>query len=198
MEEYRSLPEDVLTALLYRADLEEVEFFSSLVGIEELARLASAFANTNGGWIVLGATPGGYIKGVNPNKAIRLYEKAKRRVTPLSPFELSLNHIQGKTVAVIRVEDITWPLMVPGAPIYERVGTSIQPITARTIVANIDSALPNLDSDAKAQIAGLAMTIESMNAQIIKANRWQNKLIDMVIGGVIGAIISMLLARLIF
>ena len=73
----------------------------------------------------------------------------------------------------------------------------VRPITASRIISNLNEVLPDAPRDVQAHIADLAMKIEELTKNLVEANSWKSKVPDMIVGAIIGALISFVFSMLV-
>ena len=192
--------DEKLGFLLLAGESDTLEFKSKVPSASVLAREISAFANTKGGQIILGVHEQGQVVGIDPNHARAIFDEAQKLISPHVSCSIAFPKVDGKVVAVIELPSMMSPLFnaLPSGNVFQRRGSSTVPISANHIVAKLKQVIPEQTSDAvtEAHIAKLALSIETLNAKLETANSWKSKFRDMVVGGVIGALLSLVLAGL--
>jgi predicted HTH transcriptional regulator len=194
-----SLFEEQLRLLLRRGESTTLEFKKNVPSPKVLARELSAFANTDGGLIILGVDEDGQIIGVDPSGAKAAFDAAQSLVAPQVASSIAFPKVDGKTIAVIELTSAVSPFFnaLPSGAIYQRSGRSTVPISARQIVDKVKQFIPTDNAIAEAHLAKLAISIETLNKRLDESISWRSKLNDMVIGGFIGALLSLLVTALI-
>jgi ATP-dependent DNA helicase RecG len=112
--------------LLRFGESEAVEFKQSVGEIQEILETIGAFANGQGGVIIIGVTPKRAVLGVNIGKDTieSLANSIQQQTDPKVFPSLSMAEVEGKTVIVLRVEESpVKPVLVQGRG-YKRVGRS--------------------------------------------------------------------------
>lgn len=212
-----------LRRLLAQPESVTLEFKSRLPDLHLLAKLFSAFANTKGGKLIVGVKEGGEVVGIgDPARAKQALQLAAERVTPSIALKSEVLCLDGKYVLVATIpQSQSAPYFVDGFAL-QRQGSQITPITATTIFNHVrERVTSDTFSDTRreqedkldailAELKRLSSIIEqqnrdlldsrtiidNLNNELVTARSWQSKLPDMVIGGVIGAIISIPIALL--
>src|SRR5215216_1516588 len=111
-----------------------------------LARNIAAFANSQGGVIVLGIAETdatAQIVGCDPEQIENLYQAAITHLTPLPPTSIEIVDVAGKQIAIISVEKAK-ELVLTREGAFHRVGES----TRRMSAASIASSLPHKELSA--------------------------------------------------
>lgn len=185
-------PEE-LKKLVAQPESEELEFKSSLSDIEHLAAHISAFANTKGGRLVIGVRDYGKIVGLkNVGRARLRIKRALRAVSPSLQVVTETIGIDGKSVLVVTIPKGTQSPYLFAGQAFNRRGTQIKPITSQVIYSSITERAKSVD-DLLPEIKRLSETIETLNQEVIVAHSWKTKILDMVLGGIIGAAIPLLI-----
>lgn len=95
-------PEE-LERLIRQGESQEVEFKSSTPAPQDIARHIAAFANTNGGALVLGVREPGEIVGVDEQRARGAIETARQYLSPVPEMKIHSPNIHGHVVVVAQV-----------------------------------------------------------------------------------------------
>jgi ATP-dependent DNA helicase RecG len=187
-----------LQGLLAQGENESLEFKVGLSEPGESAKLIGAFANSDGGTIVIGVREPAEIIGTDVKRIRQLYERAVERLEPKPHTSFASIDVSGKDVAVIEVDKANG-LVLAESGAYARAGAAIQPMTAR----DISQALTRAQAHHPDQLAVLARAIaeqtkriEDLSTALMKAHNWRGKVIDYVIGGAVGAVLGYLLSLL--
>ncbi len=131
---------NLLLELIKSGEGEKVEFkegFSNNIR-EEIA----AFANTDGGYIIIGVNDEGRIVGIKKDEK-EIIDKIKRRITEIYPMPKILIHtfsIDKKKLICIEVKKSNKIHMV-GGKFYIRVGSSLRPLTIEELVEKLNENL---------------------------------------------------------
>lgn len=185
-------PEE-LKKLVAQPESAELEFKSRLPDTGNLAALISAFANTNGGRLVVGVRDAGNIIGLDDVARAHLrIEQALKTVSPSVQIETEIISIEGKSVLVVTIpKGKQSPYLAAGRALL-RVGARIMPITSQALYSDITKRAKSLD-DLRVEVERLSKILETLNSELIAARSWKTKSRDMVLGGIIGAAISLLI-----
>jgi ATP-dependent DNA helicase RecG len=186
-------PEE-LRKLVTQPESEVLEFKVRLPDIMLLATIISAFANTNGGRLIIGVRGNGSIVGLDNLGHARLQiEQVLKIISPSIKVETETINIDGKSVLVVSVPKGDQSPYLAAGRVFQRVNDRIIPITSKVLYTDITKRANSLD-DLQTEVKQLSMTIETLNHELIVARNWKTKLIDMIIGGIIGALISLLIS----
>ena len=187
---------DELRAIIKQPESDVLEFKTRLPDPRLTARLISAFANTKGGTLIVGVKEGGEVVGIDePTRAQRILEQAAKWISPSVVIQSDIVNLDGRTVLVATIQKgLESPHLVDGQ-VLQRVGDRITPITSKALYNNIQERATSID-DVLSGVRRLSMIIEQLNKELIAAKSWRSKVADMVLGGVIGALISIALAIL--
>lgn len=185
-------PEELKT-LVAQPESEELEFKSRLPDIGHLATHISAFANTKGGRLVIGVRDNGNIVGLKNVDLARLrIKRVLRAVSPSLQVVTETIGIDDKSVLVVTIPKGTKSPYLFDGQAYNRLGTQIKPITPQVLYSSITERAKSVN-ELQTEIKGLSETFATLNQVVIKAHRWKTKILDMVLGGIIGAAISLLI-----
>lgn len=184
---------DELRALVSQPESDVLEFKTRLTNLHIAARLISAFANSRGGTLVVGVKEGGEIYGVDdPTRTQRLLEDAIERISPQVNIESEIATVDGKTILVVRIpQGRHSPYFIDGQA-FQRTGAAITSLTSSEIYNAIKERATTLN-DVLAEVKRLATIVEKQNSELAAAKNWRSKTPDMVLGGIIGALISFVL-----
>ena len=161
-----------------------------------LARLICAFANADGGKILIGIREHeSEIIGVEESSLKEIYESAIQKLTPKveTKIEFLYTRIVFK-VAIIEVVSSSEIVLADGGA-YVRTGSMTQPMAWSQIVSrlpdepshkHIESLTHSVESQTK--------IIESLHTKIDEANSWQAKSKGYLASGAVGFVFSMVLA----
>ncbi len=118
---------DELITQLSLGETQELEFKRSVPKGSQISRTATAMANTNGGWILLGVTNEGDIVGISGSldEAQKEVSEAIQCVSPIPQSSIQIKTIDKKTILAIKIEKSSHPIFhtFEGA-IYQRHGTT--------------------------------------------------------------------------
>jgi len=105
------------------------EFKEDGVRNEQLHKEISAFANTYGGYILLGITDKKNVSGCAKWTEERIHNVIYNNITPTPDFDVRQFQIDGNTVFVIKIEEGSMPPYITSdGKIFERVSSSSMPI----------------------------------------------------------------------
>ena len=174
-----------LRQLISQPEDERLEFELRLPGPRDVARRLSAFANTRGGCLVVGAEAGrGLIGDLHAKSDVQSLKRAALMVAPAVVVEVARYELNGKELVVAEIaESLEKPHFVDGIAL-ERQGSRLAPISASSIV----------------RVAGsnrLGVVVEQLNQRLIESRtgRWRGAVIGAVIGAVLSAVLVYILKR---
>ena len=183
--------------LVAGGDSQTVEFKERVPPPDIIARLISAFANTDGGTIIFGirerhARPEWvftlpqnmhHFVGVSPEQFERAYQHALELVTGAVNIEKSIVNFGGKPIGVIQVEKSSSPVSSSDG-YFARLGESTRALSAQELSEKAKHA-----SNPNQAIESLAQTVEKQTDEIAKlrvafesANSWKRKALYALIG----------------
>jgi predicted HTH transcriptional regulator len=180
--------------LIKLPETDELEFKTQVPDIELLAKYISAFANTKGGKLIIGVQEGRGAIGVKDvNRAKRVIQKALGIISPSISVGLQDILIDGKTLIILTIpKGNLFPYLANGWAL-ERVGDRLRPISSDTLFSHVTEMISST-SNINEELHRLTGVIEQLNAETIRLSNWKAKLGDWILGGLIGAGISGLIA----
>jgi predicted HTH transcriptional regulator len=165
-----------IEALIARGESQTVEFKERLPPPSIIARLVSAFANNEGGVILIGIREPNQVVGVPIQPFEHTYQCMLEQLTGGIRTEKSVINIGGKSVGVIRIEKS--PSLVGTTDGYfMRFGDSIKLLDAKELSSkashstNSDQAIDSLAETISKQTEEIGKLRESFE----KANSWKRK-----------------------
>jgi predicted HTH transcriptional regulator len=191
------LTEDKFRRLVIQPESSNIELRAAVPSSGIIARDISAFANAEGGTILLGVSKNGTVVGLaNPARAVDAIKNALTRISPEIAVTPQIEEVSGKSLLRIAIDrGDKAPYLADGVA-HVRQANKVVPISSGAIVDTVQSRAGSRD-EILDEVRHLSETIETLNAELIAARSWRTKLVDMLIGGIIGAAISLLLASLI-
>ena len=153
-----------------------VEFKETGASPQILARIISAFSNTEGGTILVGIKEPNIIVGIDPEKFERTYQQAVQRVTGLANTSSEVVNLNNKHVGVIRVERAALPVG-SSEGYFTRLGESNRALGVEQIKQlfskdiGIGNAVESLSQTVSKQTEEIGRLRESFE----KANSWKRK-----------------------
>ncbi len=120
---------------------------------ETLHKEISAFANTYGGYILLGVSDDGIILGCKRWNEEKIHNVIYNGITPTPDFDVKEFQHDGKTFFVIKIEEGSMPPYVTSeGKIYERVSSGSMPIKDSSKLSNLYSKYKDHQQELKAKI----------------------------------------------
>lgn len=192
MRKGRNMEPEELKKLVSHGESQELEFKFRLPRAKDLAIIISAFANANGGRIIVGVQDDATIAGLADTDPTRI-EQALRAISPPIEVKTETVIVDDKSVLVITVPSGDLPPYFATGRVFQRTGHMIRPVTAQALYSNITERATSSDA-LRAEVKRLSEAIETFNNELIVAQSWKKKIPDMVIGGIIGAAISSIIS----
>lgn len=183
--------------LLRQGESQTVEFKLQFREPTLLAKLIAAFANTDGGLLIVGIREPAEIAGIDLKQFQRLYESALKRLNTAPNISFEIVEIDGKQLAVISVEKSD-ELILSNEGAFQRVGESVRPMSP----SNISTALARLNSEPSEKnaiaegIARLTTMVEELQQQLAYANSFRGQARNYIVGGFVGAILGLIFTLL--
>ncbi len=181
-----------ITKILSEPEGPNLEFKERIPQSNMMARLMSAFANSDGGMVLLGVGHKGALIGVrNLDQARNKISHALDMIKPRPEVETSVQMVDDKAVLVLNIRKSDKAPHTVNNLLFQRSGSEVVPVDSRSLYSQItkdSNTLAKIHSD----VARLTEVIEEQNKQLIYAQNWRAKLPDMLLGALIGAAISIL------
>lgn len=144
-----------------------VEFKESLPTPTDLAKEMTAFANTDGGWLLVGVTDRGEIRGVrfSEQNAAFVLNVARNNCVPHLQPHIETIDLDGATIAVIQVERGRQKPYQANERIYVRIGDSTRVATQVELLSMLqESGLLSFD-----QLPVLNVTLDDLDLNKARA-----------------------------
>ncbi len=180
-----------IEALLAGGRNQTFDFKDKLPTPELVARLISAFANTDGGIMLLGISESGQINGISPDLFIRLHNNALSKVTGVVKADKSIINIDEKSIGVIQVEKSA-AIVGTSEGYFIRLGDANQSIGAKELssrATNSENSNQAIDSLAQT-VAKQTEELGKLRTFVKKANSWKIKAIYVLLGVVAAALVK--------
>jgi len=185
-------------ALIAAGESQTVELKAQLREARILARLISAFGNARGGVVLVGVGDQGEILGTDLEEVRHTFHRALSETLAAPPVELEAVTLEGKQIAAITIGTGTGPVLSnEGA--FVRVGDKLQPMSVEAMAL----ALSRLKLSDPAEIQPIAIaihavteSIERLQRQIAEGSTIGGQMRNYVVGGIIGAVLGLLLSKL--
>jgi predicted HTH transcriptional regulator len=186
-----------LEMLIKKPEGEELEFKRWMPFKRHLATSIAAFANTDGGTLLIGVDDKGASVGIKrPEKAQRKLKRALRLISPELSVETETVEIQGKAVLVIRIpKGENPPYRVRGIS-FERSGDKEIPIRGEHLYSLLTAGVGDR-KDVSERLKALCNLVERLNEQLIHESCLTKKIMFLILGGAIATIIRLLVDILI-
>lgn len=183
--------------LILSGESQTVEFKERVTSPQILARIISAFSNTEGGTIFVGVKEPNIVVGIDPEKFERIYQQAVQRVTGIANTSSEVARLKNKQVGVIHVEKASSPVG-SSEGYFTRLGVSDRALGSEQLKqlfskeADVNSAVESLSQTVSKQTEEIGRLRESFE----KANSWKRKLLYAFFGALATGIAKIVLAGL--
>lgn len=176
--------------LISKGETSIVEFKTKILQPQILSREVSAFANTKGGNVLVGVDERQGIVGCDREQLRRVFEAAQQNIKGNIDLALDFVEVDGKDVGVITVGESHGVVSLRDG-IFVRRGSEVIAMTPQEIQKRISYEEYPIRKLTEL-VAELTKRIEELKDDIRKSNHLKSKVIDYLIGGLVGAIIGFL------
>ena len=190
------LNQDMIQELIAKGESETVEFKTVVRNPSVLAKNLSAFANTNGGTLLVGIQEPDIVVGAEEKQVRRVLNQSMKQLS--SPVDVAVQTVtvDQKPVVALTVRPSKDIVFCNGQALG-RVGSMIRALTGTQVSTKLPTTLTTADINKLADaIAKQTQTIQKLRDDLREANSLRSKLKDWLIGGTIGAAIGFLLSLL--
>lgn len=183
--------------LIKNGEGQTVEFKERITAPQMLARIISAFSNTDGGTILIGVREPNIVVGTDPEKFQSTYQQAVQRVTGLAKTSSEVIELNNKKIGVIHVEKAVSPVG-SSEGYFTRLGESdraLGPEQLKQLFAKevgINSAVESLSQTVSKQTEEIGKLRESFE----NANSWKRKFFYALLGALVTGISKLVLISL--
>jgi predicted HTH transcriptional regulator len=197
------LNEQSIRKIISGGENDRVEFKAVVPDTSTFVKNVSALANTQGGAIIVGIREPNVVVGTQPQRVIDLIERSRNALSPLVDLDVATVTIDNKTIAVITVPSSPQVVFANGLAL-KRVGDCNLALAPSEIVAKLRPEPDSQKIDRLTEsVSKLTETVEQQNKTIDElrkqqqvANSLQNKAIDYILSGIVGAIIGALITAM--
>lgn len=198
-----AIDEKTVKELIKQGESERVEFKTALRDPTILVKNVSALANTHGGMILVGIQEPNKIVGTEPNQVFQLVERSRKALSPALDLDVKIVTIDDKSVAIISVPESPEIVLANGMAL-KRLGDHNLALTPQEIAQKLtpESDSQKIDRLTEA-VSKLTDTVEQQSKTIVDLRKQQeaassprSKAIDYIIGGLVGALLGVILAAL--
>lgn len=191
-----------IVELMSKGENQSVEFLRSDVSSLVLAKVISAFANTDGGTILLGVTDSSTIDGIDPDSARAKIEKALGMLSSsdIVSYEIKQARIT-LNVAVIKTGKSDHVVFCDSGA-YMRSGEKIRVMHQQEIASLVGSpngsieAISGVLEKQTLMIESLENIISGLKNEITEGNSLKSKVKDHSIGGLVGILVGVVLGAI--
>ena len=194
---------DELLELIQTGEGEMLEFKATESRPNILARIISAFANNKGGTVLFGIADDGQVVGCIRERVINVFESALKQTNTNINANLQFVDIEDKIIGVLTIAKSN-KLVSSTDGVYIRSEDKIKAMGPREMQEflskeNSDIQIITLTNMINVQtntIEELNNTIERLEKSINHGNKLSSKFNDFFVGGVVGALISIVISAI--
>lgn len=174
-----------------------IEFKEVVTPSQVLARIISAFSNTEGGTILFGIREPDIITGIDSEKFKRMYQQASLQITGLAKTSTKIINYQDKKIGVIQVDKSSSPVGTTQG-YFVRIGETDRPLSSEqlkelfTKKGDHDKAIESLSQTVTKQTEEIGKLRESFE----QANSWKRKFFYAFLGALATGVAKLLLILL--
>lgn len=180
-----------ISELAANGETETVEFKTGTVHPPALARVVSAFANGVGGKILVGVDERRGIVGCDRDRLRGTFEALQRQIKGSVDMEIDFVAVGGKDVGVISVGKSDHVIMSREG-IFIRRGAKDLAMTPEDIRERI-SPEPAAADRLIEVVTEQTKRIKELQDEVSISNGWRSKCVDYLLGGLVGAILGLIL-----
>lgn len=191
-----------IVEMMSRGESQDVEFLRADVSPLIVAKVISAFANADGGTILLGVSDSFTIDGVDPDTARSKIAKALGMLSKADIVSFDIQKIRiVLNVAVITVEKSD-QIVFCDSGAYIRSGENIRVMhqeEIRSLVGSSSGSIEALSGVLEKQtlmIESLEKTIGGLKCEVGEGNSWKSKVKDHSIAGFVGIVVGVVLGAI--
>ena len=168
--------------LIREGESERVEFKRSIT--RDIHKEICAFANANGGYIIIGIDDEGNVVGCNVKKALDILSNSVQSIIPSPKIKIHKLSLEGKDILIIEVEKSSTLCSVGGVA-YIRIGTGIRPLSIQEIITiSAELGTINWDEIPCTSIENINMdyvewffrTMERVRGKVVPRDMWMRYL----------------------
>ena len=193
---------DNLQAILSDGENASIEFHAKEPTLDVLAREIVAFANADGGHILFGVYFDGSIVGASQDEIETALQNCQSIIRPSVQTDVYSIKYDGKTVVAVRVlPSELRPVFANGSAVI-RAGAQVVALSPEQIL-NLVPGREKLEKSVNQDLENFALalseqtkTIDALRQKLMDGQKWQGKLKDWIWGGIVGAVIGVILTGL--
>jgi hypothetical protein len=174
----------------------QIEFKGNIETIMDLAKLLSAFANSQGGVILVGVRENPVrVTGTNYQRLSKMLTEVANRIRPMPEIRAHRVAYDGKDVGVIVVKPQSGGPVVSDAGAYVRIAGSSRPMNLEQIEARLSAAPdPITNNHLAASLVALTEMVAGIQGQLDFAHSFRGQWKGYLIGFVLGTVASIVAA----
>lgn len=186
--------------MLAEGESDSVELKTDVHDPRSLARHIAAFANGDGGVIIVGVDEHSRsARGTDIGRITDILRRALDQTRPEPHAIISAVEIDGRQVAVIEIEASSRAPVLSNGAAYRRVGSDTRPMTPGDVknqIARSDAPVHDKLDQLAESVAAQTALIDKLTFELQRSGQWTTRMREWLISGVIGAILGQLVAMM--
>jgi hypothetical protein len=162
-----------------------VEFKGLQITPSIIAQHVSAFANTEGGILLVGVNDRGHIIGTSEPRFMQAAMEAGKYIIGPVNWKWSLSRVDGKPIGVIEVEK-TPGIVATTDGVFFRRDEQIQRLQPEQVARKVEQTPGSHEAitQLSATVGEMSAQLGTMHAELMKANSWRMKLLWLAVGAI--------------
>lgn len=179
-----------ILALIGQPEGPSLEYKTTIRDPQQLSQLIGAFANTDGGTIIVGVQEPDKIVGCEASRIRRTFLSAMDSLRPAIEPEFLAIQTGDKWIVAISISRHSELVMASGGA-FTRTGDRLQAMSAAEIESRLRSESKEISIHSIAEaIAAQTQMIAALQLKLQDASSLKSKMVDYLIGGLIGAVMG--------
>ncbi|QDT47225.1 Divergent AAA domain protein [Symmachiella dynata] len=180
---FENVTDDDISNLIQQGEGAQIEFKRDVINILDLAKLVSAFANTDGGVAIFGVEEPDKIVGCSLRRTQDLVGKIENRIRPVPEMRLHVQSYRGVELAILVVKRLQSGLAISDAGAFVREGEATRLIDASTIERRIpvNEPVETTNQHLREMLELMNDRIASLQVEVAYPRTWRGRAIALVV-----------------